>query len=83
MEARGAQEGAEDKINLADITNSQLAYYIDEYIHNERSRNILKRRLIDGYTFAQLADTFYPLSERQLKNIVYKEQRALFKHMKA
>ena len=73
--------GAEGKINLEDVTNTQLAHLIDEYIHSERDRAILKRRLIDGYTFAQLADAFYPLSERQIKTIVYKAQRVLFKHI--
>lgn len=69
------------KINLEDVTNSQLAHVIDEYIHSERDREILKHRLIDGYTFAKLADVYYPLSERRLKSIVYKAQRTLFKHL--
>lgn len=67
--------------SLEDVTNSGIAYLIDEYIHSERDRQILKYRLIDGYTFPMLADKYYPLSERQIKNIVYKAQRVLFKHI--
>ena len=68
-------------INLEDVTNSQILQLINEYVHSERDREILKHRLIDGYTFPQLADLYYPLTERQLKNIVYKAQRVLFKHL--
>lgn len=77
-EARGRAVG---KVNLEDVTNSEIAYLIDEYIHSERDREILKHRLIDGYTFARLADKYYPLSERQIKTIVYKAQDRLFRHI--
>ena len=32
-------------------TNSQIRALIDEYIHSERDRAILKRRFIDGICF--------------------------------
>ena len=54
---------------------------IDEYIHNERNRALLKRRLIDGVCFEPLAEEF-SLSVRQTKAIIYKEQEKLFKHMR-
>jgi len=53
---------------------------IDEWIHNERDRSILKRRLLDGICFEPLAEEF-DLSVRQVKNIVYKAQDKLFRHM--
>ena len=31
-----------------EYTNSQMVALIEEYIHSERDRKILKRRLIDG-----------------------------------
>ena len=52
-------------------TNSQMAYLIDEYIHSARDREILKDRLINGLTFAELEDKHH-LSERQIKRIVKK-----------
>ena len=63
-----------------DISNSELSRLIDEWIRSERDRDILKRRLIDGICFEPLAEEF-DLSVRQVKNIVYKQQERLFKHL--
>ena len=52
-------------------TNSRIAYLIDEHIHSERDRKILKRRFIDGVCFEPLAEEF-DLSVSQVKRIVYK-----------
>lgn len=57
--------------------NSVIAKLIDEKIHHERNRDILKRRLIDGVYFEPLAEEF-GLSVRQVKNIVYRETKVLF-----
>lgn len=54
---------------LPDYTNSEISVRIDEYIHSERDRAILKRRLIDGLKYEALAEEFY-LSDRQVKKIV-------------
>ena len=62
-------------------TNSQISHVIDEYIHNERDRKILKRRFVDGIIFDQLAEEF-DLSVRQVKNIVYKSEKIFLKHLK-
>ena len=64
-----------------DYTNSVISSLIDEHIHSERNRKILKRRLIDGIYFESLAEEF-GLSVRQVKNIVYKSEDILFKHIK-
>lgn len=64
-----------------EYTNSQMRELIDEYIHSERDRAILKRRLIDGLCFEPLAEEF-DLSVRHVKKIVYKEQDKLFRHMR-
>ena len=63
-----------------DYSNSAVSLAIDEYIHSERDRAILKRRLIDGICFEPLAEEF-ELSVRQVKNIVYKGENIIFKHM--
>jgi len=62
------------------ISNSQISHLIDEWIKSERDRNILKRRLIDGICFEPLAEEF-ELSVRQIKNIVYKSEAILIKHI--
>lgn len=67
---------AEDK----EITTSELIWVINEYVHNERNREILKRRLIDGIIFERLAEEF-DLSVRQVKRIVYKESDRVFQHI--
>ena len=62
-------------------TNSQISQVIDEHIHSERDRKILKRRFIDGICYDPLAEEF-DLSVRQVKNIVYKSEKLLIKYMK-
>lgn len=59
-------------------TNSQMELLIDEYIHSARDRAILKDRLIDGLTFAELEDKHH-LSERQIKRIVKRADALLLK----
>ena len=62
-------------------TNSQISQVIDEYIHSELDRKILKRRFIDGICYDPLAEEF-DLSVRQVKNIVYKSEKLLIKYIK-
>lgn len=52
-------------------TNSQIEHLIDEHIHSQRDRALMKRRLIDGITYEALAEEF-DLSVRQTKRIIYK-----------
>lgn len=66
--------------DLADISNEQLSELIDKWIKGETTRAILKRRLIDCICFEPLAEEF-DLSVRQTKNIVYKAEQQLFKHI--
>jgi len=73
-------------INLDDVTNEQIAQAIDSWIHSERDRIILKKRLIDGYTFQQISDYLHDehqieLSVRQLKNIIPRLEDKLFRHI--
>lgn len=62
-------------------TNSQIRYLIDEIIHSDRDRAILKRRLIDGVCYEKLAEEF-DVSVRQCKNIVYRAEDKLFAYLK-
>ena len=65
------------KLNLDDISRSELEKAIDEWILNERDREIIKRRLIDGIIFESLSYEF-DLSVRHVKTIVYKAEDRLF-----
>lgn len=64
-----------------DYSNSEIEKAIDEWIHSERDRAILKRRLIDGIVFESLAEEF-DLSVRRVKSIVYKAQERVFCHLR-
>lgn len=66
-------------INL-DIPRSTIEHLIDEWIFSERDRKIIKRRLLDGICYEPLAEEF-GLSVRQVKNIVYKSEIRIFKHL--
>ncbi|MBP5728037.1 MAG: hypothetical protein J6Y48_13280 [Clostridia bacterium] len=63
-----------------EYTNSQIREIIGEYIHSERDRKIMERRLIDGITFERLAEEF-ELSVRCTKTIVYRCQVEIFRHI--
>ena len=63
-----------------EYSNSQIREIISEWIHDERDRKILERRLIDGVTFERLAEEL-DMSDKQVKRIVYKLQEQLFKHL--
>lgn len=63
-----------------EYTNSQIGQLIDEHIHSERDRRIMKRRMIDGVCFEPLAEEF-DLSVIQAKRIVKREKALLFSKM--
>ena len=63
-----------------EYTNSRIKELIGEYIHSERDRAILSRRLVDGLTYERIAEEF-DLSVVQTKRIIYKAEETLFKHI--
>lgn len=68
---------------MIDLSRSELEALINEWIigrNGERNRAIMRRRLIDGVCYEPLAEEF-DLSVRQVKNIVYKCEEILFKHL--
>ena len=67
-------------IHHIDISRSELEKVIDEWIFNERDRRIAKRRLLDGVCYEPLAEEF-DLSVRQTKNIVYKTESVIIRHI--
>lgn len=65
---------------MIEYTNSQISQLIDEYIHSQRDRDILKDRFINGICYEPLAEK-YDLSVPQIKRIIYKNQQKLFKRL--
>lgn len=64
-----------------EYTNSRIREIIAEYIHSERDRKILERRLIDGITFERLAEE-QDLSVSQVKRIIWRGSDIIFRHLK-
>lgn len=65
---------------MMEYKNSEIAALIDEHVHSQRDRAILKRRWIDGICFEPLSEEF-GLSVRQTKNIIYKYEKILICHL--
>ena len=63
-----------------EYTNSKVREIIEEYVHSERDRKILCRRLIDGVTMERLAEE-HNLSVSQVKRIVKANEAVIFRHV--
>ena len=63
------------------LSRSQIIYLVDEWILNARDRNIVKRRLIDGITYEEVAEEFH-LSAQRVKEIVGKSLEVILRHQK-
>ena len=50
-------------------TNSEIQSRIDEHIHNQKYRDIMRMRLVDGYTYERIAE-LVEMSAVQIKRIV-------------
>ena len=51
------------------LTNTQLAELIGEHIHSERNRQIMRMKLIDGYTYEKIAE-IVQMSPRYVRTLV-------------
>ena len=65
---------------MKDYSRTEINNAIDEFILNQRNREIIRRRLIDGVHFEPLAEEF-DMSVRQVKRIVYKCEEIVFRHI--
>lgn len=63
-----------------DLSYSQWSHLIDEWIFDEKHRQMLKRNLLDGITYERIAEEF-DMSPRQIARIIPKLQSQLFKHI--
>ena len=68
-------------VSKPEYTNSSVARIIDEYIHSERDRAIIKRRLIDGVSIERLAEEF-DRQPRAMQRRVAKLQAVVFLHLR-
>ncbi|MBO5854381.1 MAG: sigma-70 family RNA polymerase sigma factor [Bacteroidales bacterium] len=63
------------------LCRSEWEKLIDEWIFNEQHREMLKRNILDGRTYEQIAEQF-DMSTRQVARIIPRLQNQLFKHIK-
>ena len=59
-----------------EYTNSQIRELISEYIHSERDRAVLNRRLVDGLTVERLAEEF-DMSVVQIRRICVRGRKLI------
>lgn len=67
----------------SDLSYPDWANIIDNWVigtNAERDRGVLKRRLLDGIGYERLAEEFQ-LSASQIKRILDKRQKQIFKHI--
>ena len=57
--------------HYVELTNYELAELIGEHIHSERDRQIMKMKLIDGYTYEKIAENV-DMSPRYIRALVKK-----------
>ena len=60
--------------------NDQVVRIIDQHIHSERDRGILKRNLCDGIGYEALAEEFQ-MSRSQIARIVPRGRDIVFRHI--
>ena len=63
-----------------EYSNSRVREIIGEYIHDEKHRRIMERRLIDNITIERLAEE-QELSVSQIKRIIWKNSAVVFRHL--
>ena len=57
--------------DLKYVTNEEIEHIIDSYIHSQRDRFLMKRRMLDNIRFEPLAEEL-DLSTTQVKRIYKK-----------
>ena len=63
-----------------DIPNSEITRVIEEYIHSERDRYILKRYLCDDKSMFQIANEL-DISFKTVQRVLAKQEPIVFRHL--
>ena len=62
------------------LPRSQIEHLIHEWIHDQKARSLVSRRLLDNITYEKLAEEF-DLSVTQVKTICKKAQIKMIEHI--
>ena len=68
------------RVKEYDYTNSEMADIIDEHIHSQRDRVILKKCFIDGISHEKISE-HVNLTPRQVSNIISKGSLVIVKYL--
>lgn len=69
------------KMEIYDFSRTEWENLIDEFIFNEEHRAMLKRNLLDGRTYEQIAEQF-DCSRDKVARLIPKLQDKLFRKIK-
>ena len=69
------------KMEIYDLSRTEWENLIDEFIFNEEHRAMLKRNLLDGRTYEQIAEQF-DCSRDKVARLIPKLQDKLFRKIK-
>ena len=69
------------KMEIYDLSRSEWEFYIDQFIFDEEHRAMLKRNLLDGRTYEQIAEQF-DCSRDKVARLIPKLQDRLFRKIK-
>lgn len=67
--------------NNIDLSRTEWEHYIDEFVFDEEHRAMLKRNLLDGRTYEQIAEQF-DCSRDKVARLIPRLQNRLFKKIK-
>jgi hypothetical protein len=62
------------------LSTTEIEHLIREWVHDQRDREIISRRLLDGIGLEKLGEEF-DLSVTQIKTIVYRSQDKILTHI--
>lgn len=68
------------KSDYEDIPNSVITHIIDEYVHSERDRRIMKSYLCDGKSMLEIGNT-EDISFKTVQRVVAKHEPKIFRHL--
>ncbi len=66
---------------MTEYSNSRIIYIIEEYVHDKVVRDMLKDRLIDGLTYAEIAER-HGYTLRHTQRLIYRYKEIVFKYYK-
>lgn len=69
------------KMENYNLSRSEWEFYIDQFIFDEEHRAMLKRNLLDGRTYEQIAEQF-DCSRDKVARLIPKLQDKLFRKIK-